>query len=161
MSVRGKFDYYDEWDGFNLPSEVLKPFFEGAFDPLSDEEKSFLDIFRGRNGKFYIICTLEGGGLEALKHELCHAMFYCKSDYKKQVLEVLNGYDTREIARHLINDLLYHPDVLVDEIHAYLLSEMEYLEEEGFDTTQYHEIHRRLNEIFERHSVTILSKKGR
>jgi len=160
-SVKGKFDYYEAWNGFNLPSESLKPFYEGKFDPLSDEEKAFLDIFKNRKGIFYIICTLEGGSLDELRHEFCHALFYTNREYRKQVADVLEECDTRDIAQHLASDLLYHPDVILDEVHAYLLSDLDYLEEEGFDAPQYHEIHRKLNEIFGRYFVMPHFGKGR
>jgi hypothetical protein len=35
----GKFTYYTDWGGFNIPSYILKPFYNGAFNPLSENEK--------------------------------------------------------------------------------------------------------------------------
>lgn len=42
----GSFSYLEDWAGFNLPSDVLHPFLNGDFDPLSDEEVSLLQYFR-------------------------------------------------------------------------------------------------------------------
>ena len=36
--------YQNDWSGFNFPSIILKPFREGLFDPLTDEEKALLNI---------------------------------------------------------------------------------------------------------------------
>ena len=42
----GKFTYYKDWGGFNIPSYVLKPFYQGKFNPLSNKEKKFLRAFK-------------------------------------------------------------------------------------------------------------------
>jgi len=161
VSIKGKFDYYEEWDGFNLPSEVLKPFYEGKFDPLAQEEIEFLELFRYRKENFYVICTLDDGRMEAVKHEFAHALFYTNSEYRRQVAEILKRYDVQDIAQYLLTKLLYHHIVLVDEVHAYLLSEMAYLEEQGFDITKYREAHLKLNEVFERYFAIDHFRKGR
>ncbi|HVY01919.1 MAG TPA: hypothetical protein VHA12_04110, partial [Candidatus Nanoarchaeia archaeon] len=41
----GKFTYYEDWSGFNIPGHVLEPFFQGKFDPLSLEEQHFIKLF--------------------------------------------------------------------------------------------------------------------
>jgi len=51
----GKFTYYSDWNGFNIPSVVLKPFYEGKFNPLSQSEKELLKMFQNKKEKFYII----------------------------------------------------------------------------------------------------------
>ncbi|MBW3011416.1 hypothetical protein KY326_04315, partial [Candidatus Woesearchaeota archaeon] len=44
----GMFTYYEDWSGFNFPSDTLGPFSDGKFDPLSDAESHFLNLFRGK-----------------------------------------------------------------------------------------------------------------
>ena len=39
----GKFTYHTDWNGFNIPSHILKPFYEGKFDPLSFDEQAILE----------------------------------------------------------------------------------------------------------------------
>jgi hypothetical protein len=34
-SKDGVFTYYEDWNGFNIPSKILKPFYGGKFSPLS------------------------------------------------------------------------------------------------------------------------------
>ena len=36
--AKGKFTYYDDWGGFNIPSYILEPFYKGLFNPLSEKE---------------------------------------------------------------------------------------------------------------------------
>src|SRR3989344_6355802 len=43
---KGKFTYYKEWDGFNIPKTVLRKFYAGEFDPLSKKEKTLLKILK-------------------------------------------------------------------------------------------------------------------
>src|SRR3989344_6116167 len=50
---RGNFTYYKDWSGFNIPSWVLAPFYEGKFDPLLEKERVFLKLFSGIQDKFY------------------------------------------------------------------------------------------------------------
>ena len=40
----GGFTYFDDWEGFNIPSWVLSPFRNGEFDPLLRKEKKLLDV---------------------------------------------------------------------------------------------------------------------
>jgi len=46
--LKGKFSYYTDWGGFNIPSRILESFYKGKFDPLSEAEKQFLDMFKLR-----------------------------------------------------------------------------------------------------------------
>ncbi len=75
ISEKGAFTYEKDWPGFNIPSYILKPFYEGKFDPLSEGEKEFLDIFRGKAEPFYIIGTSKENPPEYMDHELAHALF--------------------------------------------------------------------------------------
>ena len=53
----GAWTYYTDWNGFNMPSDALKPFIEGLFDPLTVEEKELVDALRYREGFYYVIGT--------------------------------------------------------------------------------------------------------
>ena len=46
-NVNGKFSYFEDWPAFNIPSQTLKMFFAGWFNPLTNKEKKLLDVFRG------------------------------------------------------------------------------------------------------------------
>ena len=74
----GEFKYYSDWNGFNVPSSILESFRDGSFDPLSKEERKFLDMFRDEKEPFYVIGVLKGGdGFDdSMRHEIAHGMFY-------------------------------------------------------------------------------------
>lgn len=119
--------YKKDWQGFNIPSEVLIPFKKGLFDPLTNKEKELLNFFKYRNDNFYIIGAISD---DVLNHELCHALYYTNSYYKKEINSFLSKYkkDLFHIERHLVKKG-YSKKVLFDEIQAYALDDDGYLEE--------------------------------
>lgn len=121
----GEFTYCSDWNGFNIPSRILEPFYMGKFDPLSDAEKSFLDIFKNESGSFYIIGVyLQTKNPDALlEHEIAHGLFSTNPEYKEQVLAVLSQFDIEPVKEKLRSKAGYHEDVLDDEVHAYSLDE--------------------------------------
>ncbi len=123
--TRGGFTYYTDWTGFNIPSHILTPFLEGKFDPLSAEEKIFLEHFRDTAHPFYIIGLsreLDSDKVQnTLSHETAHGFYYTKPEYRKMVDEVLQKYDLSKIKEWLSSLGGYHESVLDDESHAYTL----------------------------------------
>lgn len=110
--------YHKDWVGFNLPSKILKPFKNGLFDPLTDEEKELLDLFKYRQDDFYII----GANDEAtIRHELAHALFAYSISYRNKINDICKIYKRQltPVVKYLI-DKGYHKDVINDEIQAYV-----------------------------------------
>lgn len=120
----GVFTYYSDWSGFNIPSKILKPFYEGEFDPLSEAEKSILSFFQDKDEEFYIIgADKTNKNLErTLTHEIAHGLFSINSSYRNEVIAVLSKYDTEPIKKVLRSTGGYNEDVLDDEVHAYGIS---------------------------------------
>lgn len=149
----GKFTYYQDWGGFNIPTYVLKPFYQGKFDPLSSKEKKFLELFKGKRGKFYIIGTYGKVSEKLLRHEIAHGLFYTNSAYKNGVLKILRNVDKKTILK--INNYLssgsYHPEVWVDENNAYILSNLGELEKVGIDVSKLEEVNKKLNNLLDEH----------
>lgn len=121
--VNGKFSYYTDWNGFNIPSYVLKPFYEGQFKNITKREHKFLELFKNHynNEQFYVICIHEEEP-DSLFHELVHSMYYNVNKYKKEVDKVIDKYKhtkyVKEMVKHL-KKLGYTKDVMYDEINAY------------------------------------------
>ncbi len=140
-----KFTYYSDWSGFNFPSKILKPFYEGKFDPLTAEEKTILDLLREEGDKFYVIATFKN---EDVKHETAHARFYVDAEYRKQVKKVVKTIDTKPLFK-VLKGMGYDKSVLIDEAHAYLLETEEYFVNEfKVDIEPYKEARRQLAEIY-------------
>lgn len=118
---KSSFSYYTDWNGFNIPSYVLRPFYEGKFDPLSEKEKQLLELFKNDSEPFYVIGIHGKAEDSILKHEIAHGIFYNLPLYKKQVLEVIRQFDTDEMRKELI-EKGYCNEVLDDEINAYAIA---------------------------------------
>lgn len=86
----GKFTYYEDWDGFSMPSSNLRPFYNGEFNPLSPRERKLLDLFRNRKETdFYLFATAPNVSIATYKHELAHGLFNTVPEYREGILEVL------------------------------------------------------------------------
>ena len=150
----GKFTYYQDWGGFNIPSYVLKPFYQDKFDPLSSKEKKFLELFKDKKGKFYIIGTFGKVSEKLLRHEIAHGLFYTNSAYKNGVLKILRNVDKKimlKINNYLSSSGGYHPDVWVDETHAHLLSNLGELEKTGVNVSKLKEVNKNLNSLLDKY----------
>ncbi len=164
IRTMGGFTYYQDWAGFNFPSRVLEPFYEGKFDPLTEKEKSLLELFRPYRGtRFYIIATFDGAGeLGTVHHETAHAFYYMNDAYHREVDEVLATLDQGPIHDWFRRSAGYHESVFQDETHAYLINGVESLARAGIDLSPYRVAIDRLHEIFNRHfdslPVTILAR---
>ncbi len=116
---KGKFTYYTDWNGFNIPNYILKPFYQGKFNPLSLKERKLLNLFKDQSTQFYIIGTHEK--CNSFKHELGHAMFYMDSNYKFEVVKIIKRFKLNKIKKKLIS-IGYCNPVLNDEINAYSIN---------------------------------------
>jgi len=100
---------------------MLRPFYEGKFDPLSEKERRLLELFKNEREPYYIIGVHKANknlnGL--LKHEVAHGLFYTDKNYRCEILEVLKNFDVERIKEELRSTAGYHEQVLVDEVHAY------------------------------------------
>jgi len=119
----GKFTYYKDWNGFNLPSWVFDIFFKGEFNPLSRKEKNLLNCLEDKEKPFYFIGVHKKTEelYETLRHEVAHGLFYTKPEYKEETLDALSKFDLTEAKEELLSKGGYHPDVLLDECQAYAL----------------------------------------
>ncbi|MBN1386198.1 ABC transporter ATP-binding protein [Candidatus Woesearchaeota archaeon] len=148
----GRFTYHEQWFGFNIPSHILDPFYAGRFDPLSDKEKLLLGEFEAlRDKRFYLIGTHGEVSPDVLDHEIAHAFFYTRPDYKKAAMKIVCSVPVDVIARihqGLLTWGCYHPDVLDDETHGYIMTGMEELARSGIDTNVLQAAHIQLNENY-------------
>lgn len=147
----GAFTYSRDWYGFNVPSEVLEPFRNGQFDPLTTREKTLLDACRNTEGNFYVLGVTPNAEYfaETVKHEFVHGAFYSNENYRKDVAECLKGHRIFSIKKGL-SKMGYHADVHADEANAYILVEPETISDIATerDTKKLRE---RLNKIFVKH----------
>lgn len=110
-------NYSTTWTGFNFPSYVLQPFYQGWFDPLTSYEQELLNLLKYRNDKFYVI----GAQTEAtLRHELAHALYIYSASYQIAIKKYIDRH--KEDFQIVIDKMVekgYSEDVAIDEIQAY------------------------------------------
>lgn len=144
----GAFTYYEDWEGFNVPSTALEPFYRGEFDPLLRKEQRLLRLFESVRRPYYVIGIAKD---VHLKHELAHALFFMRPEYNKAVRAAMREYDTSALAGQLA-DMGYHRSVLTDEVHAYLVSGSE---TPGLSVRALAPLRRKLQAIFRRHAADL------
>jgi hypothetical protein len=74
--------------------------------------------FRSTSEPFYVIGVASDNDL---KHELAHALFFTRPDYKRAVLAAMENYDTSPLEEKLAR-MGYHKHVLRDEAHAHVVA---------------------------------------
>jgi hypothetical protein len=127
------FLYPVEWSGYNIPSSsLLKCFVEvkdsNPYDEVMGEIiiKISEDLLAGKKPgqkapKFYLIGVddIEGGVMD---HEIAHALFFINPQYKKKTTELVSKLPSRkrEKMEKILLGLGYRPQVLVDEIQAFM-----------------------------------------
>jgi len=146
-----RFTYYEDWTGYNIPSKELEPFLSGKFDPLSDKEKQFLDLFRNVKGEFYIIGTFSKNKTEqeTVNHELTHAMFSMNRAYRKVVKEYFKDKDCEELKAFLVKNG-YTQKVLLDEMNAYLVNDLKWLTKKKIKEKQYKQYSKDLIDLYQK-----------
>jgi len=162
-NTTGEFDYYDMWGGFNIPSRILKPFYQGKFNPLSVKETQLLDALKSaKNKRFYVIGTYGNNNTDPFKndlmmHEIAHGLYYTKKRYKEIADEITDSVPPQQkkiIFDFFINVLKYHPNVLKDELHAYLMNSTdlkEIMDKKGIKVNSFNEISSNLKELFKKY----------
>jgi hypothetical protein len=125
--THGEFSYYRDWDGFNIPSYVFKPFINGLFDPLTAEEQELMFLLM-RSGvdlenNFYLVGT-HSGEIDVLDHEICHALYYTNPNYREHQDRLMAAYDLTDLHKVLM-DMGYHRDLCKDEAQAYICTGFE------------------------------------
>ena len=121
---KGAFTYPNDWDGFNLPGNIIKDVWElGITDRNIYDYEMFMawnecnDKSKGE--KFYIIGVVRGN--RALNHEIAHALFYLYPEYKKEMTRLVKEMDLniKKSVNGTLKKLGYTPKVYVDETQAY------------------------------------------
>lgn len=130
----GKFNYFELWQGFNVPGHAVIGFINHFEKDFSPREKKFVEAIVNSidpEKKFYLIATKKGAE-DTIQHEVAHAMYYGNAEYKKDMDKV-----TATLPQDFYNNfqatllkLGYNEVVTKDEIQAYLsTSTPEYLME--------------------------------
>ena len=150
---KGVFTYTDDWDGFNIPGDVIK-----KVNNLYIEDKNIYDYEMMMawkqcqakvDGKFYIIGVVKGSG--ALTHEIAHGMFYLVPEYKKEMTKLVKALEPaiNKEMNLTLKSLGYTPKVFVDETQAYMATGLSYSFD---DTTSWPDERKLFEEVFKKYN---------
>jgi hypothetical protein len=112
-----KFSYFTDWSGFNVPSTVFQPFYEGKFDPLLEKEKRLLELVKNLGDRFYVIGLFDP---HDLTHELAHALYFMDPTYEQSANKAMKNFDTSAFKAEKLAGYAKH--VIRDEIQAHLVA---------------------------------------
>jgi hypothetical protein len=130
--TNGAFSYDTDWAGFNLNQDNFKPFVRGLFDPLTENEQQLVDWVKDRDDVYSVIGSQPDG--DAFEHEVCHALFATDIEYKEQCTKVIvdmaqsHPDQYAKMAKWII-DVGYHESVTIDEMHAFISADRDWLME--------------------------------
>lgn len=123
----GEIDYFEYWDGFNVPAEAVIAFFGVNEDFTGDEWMiaGLLGLPASTILYPYLIATEVNSDPSTLPHELAHARWYLDPEYRAAMQQELDRIP-REVYAGLCADLgrdnrySLDPGLCADEIQAYL-----------------------------------------
>ena len=133
----GSFDYPAKWNGFNLPSDVIKKWLDVFFwrNDIRSKEIELLNAIRylmkqEANGgslpqKYYVIGVHSDqsskNNNEAIEHESAHALYYLYPEYRKSCDAMIEKTSRGVIdkAEKTLKDMGYGKNVVKDELQAY------------------------------------------
>ncbi len=146
---RKTFTYHLDWAGFNVPSYVLDPFYQGQFKNITKKEQTFLDLFSKRKEKFYVIGYTKGRD-NVLQHETTHARFYINEKYRNAVLKIIKKYNVQEIYQ-LLSAQMYNYKVWDDELNAYAVNGWSFLNEGLSDVGKFKPLELELKKLHDKY----------
>lgn len=126
VAKKSTFSYLEDWVGYNIPGHKVDEFFKIFRNDLNHLErklKELIDPLRFNEPRYYVIGAKQGD-IEAIKHELAHAMYYLLDEYHHEVNEQINKLPKDKIQKmqewlsktgYAENDFIIN-----DEINAYL-----------------------------------------
>ncbi len=129
---KGSFTYPNDWDGFNIPGNIIFDMWNQHLIPDKNiYDYEMYDAWKECNAKlnlgvgqpinkFYIIGAVRGNS--ALKHEIAHGLFYLYPEYKKSATKLVKELnpDIRKEINSTLRKLGYTPKVYIDETQAYM-----------------------------------------
>lgn len=123
VESKGRFSYFEDWIGFNIPSNVLEEFYQKFYFDLTRKEAFLFGMIKnlGFKEKYYVIGACKEKDIKrTISHECAHAYYYLDLEYQIRVNELIGGFKHTEIFRKELLKRGYDEEHLDDEIQAYL-----------------------------------------
>lgn len=128
--LSGAFTYPADWSGFNIPSECVRALLgappSSAFPDENHHDRLMCallrEVERREDGARYYVLGTSAERPGALEHEIAHALYYVEPGYRETADRLLGQLEAHVVGplRSYLEAAGYHPDVVADEMHAYL-----------------------------------------
>jgi hypothetical protein len=118
--TQGKFSYYEDWSGFNLPRICVEEVFV-RFPDLWNKERVLCKEVIESNSQYIIACVK--GDVASMVHEISHGLYYTDPLYQND-MDLLNEKFPKAIKKKIFAELRnagYHEYVWEDELQAYMV----------------------------------------
>ncbi len=122
----GTVSYFGEWEGFNVPKDVIDLFFTLYKNQLTKREQQIYEMWTKEGSTYkYLVATEIGSDPSTIHHEVAHARWSLEPEYRARSLSVIE-WIPEDILVKLKSHLIEHEypgtndELLNDEVHAYL-----------------------------------------
>ena len=149
-----EYTYEEDWAGFNIPSYILEPFYNGAFDPLLQCEKDLIKLFEDKKDENFYIIGSANGNLDTMRHEIAHGLWYTVEEYYDKQLAIVKSIPMikRVALKNMLLVMGYCDQVIDDETHAYLLTNYDSIKRRGLNLDGLDEIRQQLVDVYNEYS---------
>lgn len=117
-------DYFSYYEGWNIPSDTAREFFEVFDDLIPEEDLLYAAWFM--SGKGYIIVDFEGADPTVMDHEVAHALYSLSAVYRERIQGIIERIPnhTYILSTECLIQAGYpeNQEILDDEIHAYWMT---------------------------------------
>ncbi len=121
---KNKFTYFEDWNGFNVPSNIISKFINKFNNDFTNKEINLikkLPLYKYElSPKFYIIGIVEKGK-DTIEHETAHGLYYLNKEYRKKMLKLINEMPIplRQMAEKYLKKIGYCKAIMKDELQSY------------------------------------------
>lgn len=128
----GKFSYYSDWSGYNIPSRAIKDFILLFGEKLTPKEKFIIGEIEKITGnaftrkRYYVIGTYKSSNQrETFLHEVAHSLYDLKRNYKSKCDYIFSSMteENKKKIKDVIVKMGYNEDVVEDECQAYFTTD--------------------------------------
>jgi len=155
----GNFMYFSDWNGFNVPGDVISRFFRKFSNIKSRHTYQYLTIKEKRllklvlpliqsDTNFYLIATHKD---QDLQHEIAHGFWYLNDKYQKAMMKLVSKYEHVNEFKELLLKKGYGENVLDDEVHAYLTHGTKTYLKNQFKFKQTWSLPTKFKQVFDKH----------
>lgn len=123
LTHAGKFSYFEDWVGFNIPGEVIQKWANdfSSIGYRAKEKELLSKLPIDSKERWYFIATHKSADNSVSAHEIAHALWYLNDEYRTACQKNIEqmSVDVKEIATTYLKSRGYCDAVIDDEINAY------------------------------------------